>query len=314
VAFSRELASAGAVVGLLLAVVALGPAAALELHELARRCLGGAEPNQGLVALTLLGRWVAVFGGCAAAGALAAALGQIGLRLKLRLDLSRLDPVRGLGRLFSRERLADLGMMLVRAMALAGLGAWLAWDRVRDLLIDRPIEILAPAAARALLGIAVWLTAATLLLAALDALLQRRRFRRRMRMTREEAIRERKEQDGDPMLHAERRRRHRLLLQGGGLAALPQASVVVVNPTHLAVALRYLPGEDQAPVVVCSGRESLARRIREQAARIGVPIIEHVPLARALIQLEPGEEIPEALYLAAAEVIRAVQALDAGTA
>ncbi len=156
------------------------------------------------------------------------------------------------------------------------------------------------------------LAAALLLLGALDWALVRRRHRRALRMTRDEVRREHKEDEGDPAHRSERRRRHRALLEAGPVS---RATVVVVNPTHVAVALRHERGGEDAPRVVAKGTGLAAARIRSEARRAGVPVVRDVPLARALHRLaEVGDEIPEELYEAAAAVLAHLYAAPEGPA
>jgi type III secretion protein U len=152
-----------------------------------------------------------------------------------------------------------------------------------------------------LLGLALRLVAALAALALVDVWRVRRRHRSALRMTRDEVRREQREDQGDPALRGERQRHHRALLEAGPVA---RATVVVVNPTHLAVALRHHRGEPDAPRVVAKGKGRAAARIRSAARRAGVPVVRDVPLARALDRLvEVGDEIPERLYDAAAVVL-----------
>jgi flagellar biosynthesis protein FlhB len=126
-------------------------------------------------------------------------------------------------------------------------------------------------------------------------------------MSKDEVRREYREQDGDPQLKAARERAYQEMLAQATVASVRTASVVVVNPTHVACALRYDEKEgDEAPVVVASGQGELAQRIRAAAEDYGVPVVQDVPLARALVELRVGETIPEALYEAVAEILREI--------
>jgi type III secretion protein U len=164
------------------------------------------------------------------------------------------------------------------------------------------------------LALRVALSLAALLSAfgGLDLALARRRHRKGLMMTREEVVRERREDEGDPRLKAERRRLHRALA-----TAVPvhRATCLVVNPTHIAVALHHAKLDENAPVVVAKGVGEAAARLRGEARRAGVPVIHDVALARALFRLaEVGDEIPEELYEAAAAVLVHVHALAAEAA
>ena len=126
-------------------------------------------------------------------------------------------------------------------------------------------------------------------------------------MSKDEIKREHRESDGDPALKAARRRAHQEALTGATLGALKTASVVIVNPTHLATALKYSEDADElAPAVVAQGQGEMAKLIVEAARAYGVPVVRDVPVARALNELEIGDEIPEALYEAVAEILREI--------
>jgi type III secretion protein U len=141
----------------------------------------------------------------------------------------------------------------------------------------------------------------------LEVGLARYRHLKKLRMTRDELKREFRESEGDPVIKGQRRAIHRGLAQGGSARGVGQAHAVVVNPTHLAVALRYAPGECDAPYVVARGRDRQALALRLEAEGWGIPVIRDVPLARSLISLELGEEVPEELYQAAAAVLKVAQ-------
>lgn len=154
------------------------------------------------------------------------------------------------------------------------------------------------------------LAAVAIVAALLDAPLQIFKHKADLRMTQEEAKQEHKEAEGDPHMKGERRRRQRELSRGRMLAAVPSASVIVTNPTHYAVALRYEEGDTGAPVVVAMGADHLALKIREVAAAARVPTLEAPPLARALYAHgEVGREVPVQLYTAVAQVLAWVFAL-----
>ena len=139
-----------------------------------------------------------------------------------------------------------------------------------------------------------------------DFMWQRHQHMKQMRMTREEVKREHKEQEGDPHHKQERMRLHKELLQQRMLNAVRKADFVVVNPDHIAVAIRYDKDSQEAPLVVAKGERILAEKIKEVAREAGVPIFRDVSLARALRDVEEGDEIPEALYEAVAEILRVV--------
>jgi flagellar biosynthetic protein FlhB len=128
-------------------------------------------------------------------------------------------------------------------------------------------------------------------------------------MTREEVKREHRESEGDPAHRGERQRLHREILEQRMVEEVRKADFVVVNPEHIAVALRYDADADAAPVVVAKGERLVAERIKQIAREAGVPIFRDVGLARALAELGEGGEIPAELYEAVAEILRVVQSL-----
>ena len=147
------------------------------------------------------------------------------------------------------------------------------------------------------------------LMAIADYAWQRRKWMNNLRMTKQEVKQEMRESDGDPQVKAAIRRKRQALMNRM-IAAVPKADVIVTNPTHYAVALKYDPVTMGAPIVVAKGQDLLAKRIREVAKKAGVPILEEPPLARALYAAVPvGHNIPANLFHAVAEVLAWVYAL-----
>jgi len=226
----------------------------------------------------------------------------------LRPKLERLHPGRGVRRLFGRgwfEALKSLLKFVAVAAAalLAGRGAWGELSHAARGDAGSVARVLVASLAR----LAVAAGALLLALGALDLLYQRWRHRRDLRMTREEVRREQREEEGDPQQRAERRRLHRELLAQRMVLDVPRATCVIVNPTHVAVALRYEEEDpDGAPVVLAKGEGDLARRIVAAARAAGIPVLRNAAVARSLLACELGAAIPERLYEAVAEVLRIV--------
>jgi flagellar biosynthesis protein FlhB len=226
---------------------------------------------------------------------------------RLAPDLTRLDPVEGIKRLFQLDRIVQV----LRALVVMLVVGWLSYGLVRAHLPDVVASVGAlPAAAalgaelaRQLLWYAVF---AGLGLAAIDFLVVRRSWLGRLKMSKDEVKREHREAEGDPQLKQERRRAHQRMLQSATLHAVKNATVVVINPSHFATALFYEEDETGAPRVVASGRDLLAKEIIDASRAYGVPVVRDVPVAQALYQLEVGDEIPEVLYEAVAEILRQV--------
>jgi len=151
--------------------------------------------------------------------------------------------------------------------------------------------------------------ALTLCVAGADWLIQRQRFMARMRMTREELKEDYKQSEGDPHVRARQKQIRHERARRRMMQAVPDATVVIMNPTHYAVALKYEQGEDGAPLCVAKGLDSLALKIREIAEEAGVPVIEDPPLARALYAaVEIDDMIPPAHYEAVAKIIGFIMA------
>ncbi len=319
VARSRELSGAAALAGSLAAIAGLGPAATAQLEVHLRRSLAAAiagdvgplaavrDSLQALAAVALPISTAALV-----AGGLAAAAQAGGLRFStpaIAFRLERLDPLKGLCRIFSLDQVASVLMGLAKVAA-AALLAWRVLSHEARALARLPrLEPQgAAAAACALLSpLAVGLTALLAAFGCLDLVRARRRHRSALRMTRDEVRRDIKEQEGDPHRKAERQRRHRAL---AAAEPISRATCLVVNPTHVAVALLHQRGGDEPPVVLAKGTGEAAARIRSEARRCGVPQVREAPLARALFRLaEVGEEIPEELYEAAAVVLAHVYGL-----
>jgi flagellar biosynthesis protein FlhB len=144
---------------------------------------------------------------------------------------------------------------------------------------------------------------AFLLLGAADFALQKKIFMKGLMMSKDEVKREYKEQEGDPHVKGQRKALQRMLLRENATKRVPQANAVVVNPTHVAVALQYDEAKMNAPQVIAKGEMLLAQRIRRIAERHNVPILRNVELAHTLFVLEVDEEIPEELYEAVAEIL-----------
>ncbi len=256
---------------------------------------------------------LALLVGPALGGALVASLvvsvATVGFELNMEHvapKLERLDPLAGLKRLFSVRSLVEPG----KALGVVAVVTWLVWSEAveagPDVLRLAWLEgTRGPEHVLGLLGpLATRLACLLVVLGVGDYALARRRHVKDLMMTREEVKREHKESEGDPHHKSQRKAMHRQLAAGGSARGVQKASVVVVNPTHIAVALRYVSDECEVPYLVAKGREADARDLRRQAERLGVPVVRDVPLARSLIHYDVGEEIPEELYQAAAAVLR----------
>jgi flagellar biosynthetic protein FlhB len=225
----------------------------------------------------------------------------------LKPEFSRLDPVAGLGRMVSTRSLFDLVKALAKLLAV-GAAAYLGLrGEMNRLLLTGYVEGAGSLVlvGRVLYSVAIRVGITYLFIGVIDFIYQRHEFRKNMMMTRQEVKEEHKQMEGDPQVKARQRERQRVLATGRMFAAIPTATVVVANPSHFAVALRYdRDATASAPEVVAKGCDYLALRIKEKARLCGIPIVENASLARSLYQqAEVGKEIPYALYRAVAEIL-----------
>lgn len=225
---------------------------------------------------------------------------------KLKLDWKKLSPLAGLKRIFGPDGLFNFGKTIVKILLVAAVAWWAVnphYDTLQTLARISPTAILPLAAdlmRRLVFAVVVLLAVVT----GIDWFWQRQRFMKRMRMTKEELKDEFKQTDGDPHVKARQRQLRIQRSRRRMMAAVPEATVVIMNPTHFAVALKYEPGEAGAPTCVAKGLDTLALRIRDVARDAGVPVVEDPPLARALYAaVEIDELIPPKHYEAVAKII-----------
>ncbi|MEM5331457.1 flagellar biosynthesis protein FlhB [Paraburkholderia sp. JHI2823] len=224
----------------------------------------------------------------------------------LEPNFGRLNPMSGLGRIFSVNGPIQLGMSLAKTLVVGVIGGWALWSR-RDEILGLGMQPAPRAFADAthLVAVCCGMTVAGMfVVAALDVPYQLWSYYRKLRMTKEEVKREHRENEGDPHVKGRIRQQQRAVARRRMMTQVPKADVVVTNPTHFAVALKYADGEMGAPKVVAKGVNLVAARIREIAAEHNVPLLEAPPLARALYyNVDLNREIPGPLYGAVAQVL-----------
>lgn len=234
---------------------------------------------------------------------------------KSMLRFSTLNPATGFKRLLSMQALIGLAKSLAKVI-FVGLLTWRALDEAARQLptVDGTTDprIMAGFMAQSMINLAVPAAEVLLLLAVADYAYQRWSFTRSARMTKQEVRDESKQQEGDPQVKGQiRAKQRRMATQKRQLQDVPSATVVVTNPTHIAVALRYERGMP-SPKVVAMGADLIAEKIKKIARDAGVPCVENVPLARGLFKsVQVGDEIPLELYQAVAEVLAYVYSLKA---
>lgn len=221
-------------------------------------------------------------------------------------NFSKLNPVAGIGRMFSSESLVELVKTIVKSLLVGGVAWWVISGKVKPImnLMGEPIRAALPHALWLVASSCAVIIASLLLVAVLDVPYQMWSHYRKLRMSREDMRQEQKENDGDPQVKAQIRRQQQQMARRRMMAEVPKADLIVTNPTHFAVALKYVDKEMRAPRVVAKGTDLVALRIRAMAQEHKVPMLEAPPLTRALYRhTQLGSEIPVALYAAVAEVL-----------
>ena len=244
-----------------------------------------------------------------------AGLGSLGFNAGLLAPkASRINPASGLKRIFGPTGWIELGKSLLKVILLGVIGAWLLWTSSRSMfgLASANLEEAVGSLGGTLTHIMIVMALGLVAIALVDVPVQIMQLLRKLRMTKQEVKDEHKESEGNPELKGQIRAKQRAILSRSMKKALAEAHVVLTNPTHFAVALRYDRGQDQVPVVVAKGRGATALAIRETAADYAVPVLEYPLLARAVYYTSrEGQEVRDDLYLAIATVLAFVFNLNA---
>ena len=258
----------------------------------------------GLIGWTILPFLLAIAG----VGMLVTA-GQTGLMLTgkpLVPKFSKLNPISGIKRLFDARAMMRLVMSLGKVVIIATVATIMIMAEI-DAIAALPTMTIAAAttaAANMTFMLAIKLAALLVILALLDFAFQKYQHTKDMRMTKQEVRQELKDMDGDPLMKQRRARVARQLAMQRMAQQVPNADVVITNPTHLSIALRYDSDTMAAPKVIAKGADFMAMRIRQIATANGIPLVERKPLARALYSsVEVGDEVPEEHYAAVAEIL-----------
>jgi flagellar biosynthetic protein FlhB len=300
----------------------LGMRAVREISALmteATDAMSGADPQSSV---TLLSKGLTTFLDAAAPVVIMATLvalvsgfGQVGLRFSpgaLGFKFHKISPAAGIKRILSPNGAWDLAKMLFRLVLLFAVG-YSAYLQLVTRLLDPgtlPLATTMHIAGASLFSILRTIAFAALVVALGDYGFQRRRFNQSMKMTREEVRRELRETDGSPEARKALRRRRRRISRNQILAATSKANVIVVNPTHFSVGLRYDRTVDRAPKVVTKGEDEDALAIRLEARRLGIPIVEEPPVARSLYAAcDIGAEVPVELFQTVARLLAFVYRL-----
>lgn len=221
-------------------------------------------------------------------------------------QFSRLNPMKGLKRIFSVQALAEFAKVLAKAAAFGTVLTFFLQAKLPEFiaLLELPLERALLSALQLLITTCGLLVLALFVVVLIDVPYQLWHHAKQLRMSKEELKREYKEADGDPMVKSRIRAQQQAMARRRMMANVPTADVIITNPTHYAVALRYDESRSGAPRLVAKGADEVARRIRELGAESGVPLLEAPPLARALYRhVDLDQEIPAQLYTAVAEVL-----------
>ncbi len=237
-------------------------------------------------------------------------IGQFGFIFTLKplnFKWERLNPFEGLKRIFSLTTAFELTKNILKLLIFIGFSYFLIKGDIENLLqapyqdVFNAISYLLKIIFKVLISLSIF----AILISILDYGYKRWDYERRIRMSKEEIKEEYKQHEGDPYVKAAMKKRMRQLARGRMMKEVPKASVVITNPTHIAIALRYNPEEgDKAPKVLAKGKGSIAERIKEIALEKGVPVVRKEELARAMYPaVEVGDEIPPKFYKAVAEIL-----------
>jgi flagellar biosynthetic protein FlhB len=238
--------------------------------------------------------------------ALAAPMLLGGVAFSVKFDVKRMNPLAGFKRMLSTQVLAELLKAILKVLLVcwvASLYLWHNWAAMLHLVTQPPLEALGNAL-RMVIMCGMLIVLGLLPMVAFDVFYQIWSHFKKLKMSKQEIRDEHKQQDGDPQVKGRIRQQHRAMARRRMMADVPQADVIVTNPTHYAVALQYNDKNMSAPKVLAKGAGDIALRIRELGKQHHIPQLEAPPLARALFRhSEIGQQIPATLYAAVAEVL-----------
>ena len=230
----------------------------------------------------------------------------------IKPKISKLNPIKGFGRLFSKQSIMELFKSLMKLAIVGGVAYFTVKGEMANVMLIGAlgIEQIVAYIMSAVFKIVIRCAIAMIVLIVIDYAFQKWEFENRIKMTKQEVKDEFKKSEGDPLIKARIRSVQRTMAQKRMMQAVPDADVIVTNPTHLAVALKYDGASMSAPKVVAKGAENIAKRIKELARKSNVPIVENKELARNLFRMvEIGQEIPADLFQAVAEILAYIYSL-----
>lgn len=220
--------------------------------------------------------------------------------------LSKLDPIKGVKRIFSSQALVELAKAIAKSVLVGGVAGTFLYYNVGKFmaLMNQPIQQALANALRMAAQAAGLMVLVLIVVILIDVPFQLWSNAKKLRMSQDEVKREHKESEGDPHVKARIRQQQQAMARGRMMSKVPQADVIITNPTHYAIALAYQEGSMGAPRLVAKGADAVAARIREIGEEAGVPLLQAAPLARALYHhVDLEAEVPAELYTAVAEVM-----------
>ena len=324
VAYSEELPAVASIVALIIVLALLAPSL---LKWFIAQMEQGLSGNIGVFAdkraftsffnaqiISSISVMFPIFAALVAGGALScAAVSGLNFAPKaLNLKFSEINPVNGFEKLFNIKSVVKLGISIAKMIVVAIVVWFYLRNKINTLAViqwSEPAQITA-VIAKIILGMLIRVGLALLVIAGIDVFFQKWKHNQELMMTKQEVKRELRDTEGSPEVRSRLRRIQIELTKKRMLQEVSKANVVLVNPTHVAVALRYDSKTMAAPVLVAKGADYLAERIREIARAYGVPVISRPELARTIYStVKPGESIPEKLYAAVAEVLAMIYRL-----
>lgn len=230
----------------------------------------------------------------------------------LKMDLKKIDPLQGAKRLLSLRSIIELFKSILKVLLTSAIASMVLWKAKDDLIIlsQKSIANVLSLVSSLTLNLGLFISLFLFVLAVLDYIYQRYEHEKSIRMSKQDIKDEAKKSEGDPLIKGKIRQRQREMAMRRMMQEIPKADVVITNPTHFAVAVRYDASEMKAPMVIAKGKDHVALKIKEIAAQENIITMENKPLARALFaEVEIGQEIPESLFKAVAEVLAYVYRL-----
>lgn len=227
----------------------------------------------------------------------------------LKPDFKRLNPIEGMKNIFSKKALFTMFKSIMKLLIVT----YLTYTSLQKIMV--PIMNLGGAGVEKLFGffmdtvstLSVSIASFMIILGVLDFIFQKKDYKKNLMMTKQEIKDEYKQMEGDPKIKSKRQQRQREMSMARTMQGVEASTVIITNPTHIAIALRYEQGKDEAPIVMAKGLDYMAMKIREKAKENDIPIIENKPLARSMYyKVEPGSSVPVEMYQAIAEILALV--------